>query len=313
MGPAASPTLARRAASGLESQRIIFLDHVTPTWKARRARARALAAEHDHAADLLEFYASVLDLQEPLYDKVGRATLPAGLVATKGEDGPRLRLERFQGALRDREFTVFVNRVARFATDVLAAVAKRVEAADIGTRADLLQAFLARRSLDEAATSLACHTAPLEFFPKAFMQPVAEALLAASGPGPLALCALDGAEASCPACGWPPLLSLLRDEPEVRGQRSLVCSLCSSEWPFPRTRCPGCGETRSDRLQCHATDFWPHVRIEECGTCHTYLKTIDLRKDGRAVPVVDELASVELDLWAVGEGLTKGQRNLLGL
>ena len=40
---------------------------------------------------------------------------------------------------------------------------------------------------------------------------------------------------------------------------------------------------------------------------------MDVRADGLAVPVVDEIASVELDVWASEQGLEKIQRNLLGL
>jgi formate dehydrogenase maturation protein FdhE len=43
------------------------------------------------------------------------------------------------------------------------------------------------------------------------------------------------------------------------------------------------------------------------------LKVIDLRKDGAAEPIVDDLASPELDIWAGARGLVKVQPNLLGL
>ena len=43
------------------------------------------------------------------------------------------------------------------------------------------------------------------------------------------------------------------------------------------------------------------------------LKAADLRKDGSAEPVVDEIATVELDLWARERGLLKIQPNVLGL
>ena len=78
-------------------------------------------------------------------------------------------------------------------------------------------------------------------------------------------------------------------------------------------RCPACGEERPDRRPHHVSESWPHVRLEECGSCRTYVKAIDLREAGLAVPVVDELASVELDLWAAGQGLSKLRMNLLGL
>jgi formate dehydrogenase maturation protein FdhE len=53
--------------------------------------------------------------------------------------------------------------------------------------------------------------------------------------------------------------------------------------------------------------------VETCDTCHCYIKTIDLTKDGRAVPVVDELAAIPLSLWAAENGYSKVRANLLGL
>ena len=55
-----------------------------------------------------------------------------------------------------------------------------------------------------------------------------------------------------------------------------------------------------------------HVRVEACETCRTYINTIDLTKDGRAVPEVDELAAVPLTLWADENGYAKLERNLFG-
>ena len=106
---------------------------------------------------------------------------------------------------------------------------------------------------------------------------------------------------------------MLRDGTEVRGERLLLCALCSTEWVFTRATCPHCRSTETEKLVYHVTEVWPQVRVEECQTCRTYLKTIDLRVDGLAVPMVDEIASVELDLWAEEAGLKKLQRNLLGL
>jgi len=40
---------------------------------------------------------------------------------------------------------------------------------------------------------------------------------------------------------------------------------------------------------------------------------VDFRKDGNAVPLVDELAAVELDIWAQEQGMTKLRANVLGL
>jgi FdhE protein len=57
----------------------------------------------------------------------------------------------------------------------------------------------------------------------------------------------------------------------------------------------------------------PHVRVEACDTCRVYLKAVDLTKNGLAVPEVDEIAAVALDLWAAEHGYTKLQTNLFGM
>lgn len=287
-------------------------------WKRRQARTDTLGADHPHVAELLTFYREILNLQEPLYRSAGRLRWPEG-VRTQGKDGPRLRLAKFTGKGLDRAFTTFIKRVGRVATDLLLTTAERLQAAATSTRADVLQTFLVRGSLDDAAATLDCKTPPLEFFPRAFMQPLTEALTGerpefCSPSSPGGTDAVRGSpRTTCPRCGWPPFLAVLRGEPDTEGWKLLICSLCSHEWTFPRFRCSSCGETRAEQLEYHVSEFWPHVRIEECRACQIYIKAVDLREDRRAVPVVDELASVELDLWAGEQGLTKLQRNLLGL
>jgi FdhE protein len=61
-----------------------------------------------------------------------------------------------------------------------------------------------------------------------------------------------------------------------------------------------------------ASDF-DYVRVEACDSCRGYIKAIDLTKNGLAVPVVDELATVALDVWAGEKGYIKLMPNLLAL
>ncbi len=49
---------------------------------------------------------------------------------------------------------------------------------------------------------------------------------------------------------------------------------------------------------------------EPSGTCRTCVKTVDLTKNGRAIPEVDALAAVPLTLWADEQGYTKISRNI---
>jgi FdhE protein len=117
-------------------------------------------------------------------------------------------------------------------------------------------------------------------------------------------------QSNCPFCSEPPLMAVLRPAGDG-GKRYLVCSLCLSEWEFRRMLCPHCGEENHERLPIYTTEEFPHIRVEACHSCRHYLKAVDLTIDGRAAPIVDELASVVLDLWAAEKGYIKISANLL--
>ncbi len=122
----------------------------------------------------------------------------------------------------------------------------------------------------------------------------------------------ETATSLCPVCGELPVAAVLRPEGDG-GKRSLVCSLCSTEWEFRRLLCPKCGEEDQLKLPVYTAEPFPHVRIEACDTCRTYIKSIDMTRNGLAVPEVDEMASLPLDLWAAEHDYTKLQTNLFGL
>ena len=220
-----------------------------------------------------------------------------------------MALERLPREPREQAFLAFVEDLPESATEVLRAIAVRLLEVPTLTN-QLLAAVVSGQTIDEVAAELECDRLALEFFPKAFLQPIAEALVRRLGD--VTHFNVDG-KTLCPYCGSPPQVSVLQDDSDVRGKRTLICSLCAAAWSFSRSCCPQCCEESADQLQYHETETWPHVRVEECQACQTYIKAVDLRTNGLAVPLVDELASVELDLWAVEAGLKKVQRNLLGL
>jgi len=117
---------------------------------------------------------------------------------------------------------------------------------------------------------------------------------------------------TCPGIHEMPVAAVLRPEGEG-AKRSLLCSLCFNEWDIGRLTCANCGEDRESQLQIFTAEQFSHVRIEACETCRTYIKSVDLTRDGLAVPEVDEIAGVALDLWAAERGYTKVQSNLFGL
>jgi formate dehydrogenase maturation protein FdhE len=132
----------------------------------------------------------------------------------------------------------------------------------------------------------------------------------------------------CPRCGGLPQVSVRGESGEalVSGGRSLVCSRCGHQWSFSSSACPSCGETTGAKRTVYAEQHdgpvvdrsgsastFPHLRIDACATCQRYLIDVDLGRDPRAVPAVDELAALPLALYANDQGLTKITPNLMGL
>ena len=172
--------------------------------------------------------------------------------------------------------------------------------------------------LSQAAEALLCIPArwqsavespstPAEaFFSLAVRQPHQEALARRSA------ATRTGVHPLCPFCGSKPVVAILRPEGDG-AKRSLLCSLCFTEWDFRRLLCPHCGEEDQHKLAVYTAAEFPHIRVEACDTCRGYIKSVDLTRNGLAVPEVDEIAAIALDLWAAGKGYTKLQPNLFGL
>jgi len=100
----------------------------------------------------------------------------------------------------------------------------------------------------------------------------------------------------------------------VSGLRMLACCRCGESWIHQRMTCPGCGEQTTGKLPIFAdAERFPHLRADGCETCKQYLITIDLRKEPQAVPVVDELVALPLDLYVKERGFTKIVPNLMAI
>ena len=123
---------------------------------------------------------------------------------------------------------------------------------------------------------------------------------------------------ACPLCGGPAQASVIAEESgEFMGgsPRSLVCGRCAAWWPFPRAVCAVCGEEDPRNLGSYFTEDRRWVRVDACDTCHGYVKTFDLRERGAAgaVPLVDDVATLTLDLWAGERGLVRPVRSFAGV
>jgi FdhE protein len=112
----------------------------------------------------------------------------------------------------------------------------------------------------------------------------------------------------CPACGQPPQCGCLH--PEGHGSAFfLVCSLCDTKWRYPRAQCPACGEG----AVFYSSEHMPHIQTQACEHCRRYLHIIDLAKDPAAIPLLDEVAALTLDVWARENGYRKIHPNLAGI
>ena len=121
--------------------------------------------------------------------------------------------------------------------------------------------------------------------------------------------AAAGAASRCPQCGSLPQLGVLR--PEGHGAAlHLACSTCLHEWPHRRDACPSCAKPE---LVFFTAEQFPHMQVQACDSCKCYLHLIDLGKEPFAIPELDELAALPLDIWAQERGYRKIQPNLAGI
>ncbi len=104
-------------------------------------------------------------------------------------------------------------------------------------------------------------------------------------------------QGACPACGGPPVASLVVGWQGAENTRFVSCALCSTLWHEVRVKCVCCGATGGMGYQ--EIEDGPGaglVRAETCATCNRYLKIMLQHKDGGLDPVADDVATLALDL-----------------
>jgi FdhE protein len=254
---------------------------LTSSWDLRIARASELAKKNPAVAELLDFYQRLARFQKSVYEAV----------ASSPDHGISILPPHFPGLL---------SLIREAGSPALKESAQALEQASEEEKLDLLTAFW-QHEVD-------LHQLPVEygFFANALLQPYAEYLAERTNS------ASESSPPLCPFCGSKPQLAVLRPEGDG-AKRFLLCSLCGTEWFFRRLLCPNCAEENKERLPVFTAAEFDYVRLDACDTCRTYLKSIDLSKNGRAVPVVDELATLSLNMWAQENNYQKVQPNLFGV
>ena len=112
----------------------------------------------------------------------------------------------------------------------------------------------------------------------------------------------------CPICGSLPYLSLLKEEV---GKRFLLCSFCEYRWRIERLACPSCGNKEQESLHYFCAEGEEACRIDLCNKCHQYIKTIDMRKMEELDPILEDLATLHLDILATQKGYKRPVPNPL--
>lgn len=278
--------------------------------KIRAARAARLADVHHASAELLTFYSALASFQAALLSD-------AAHVLRRGSAGA------FAEALDAHRARLLPPRLVGWLT---AQHPARVEAA-ASTLAHTSEARW-RNTLDTCWRGGGARVDGIheieQFVAEAVLQPFAESLAlalpagapmtpSAEGEPPAAQAATASTRgAGCVLCAGPPVVATLHEQGHG-SRRSLVCGLCSTEWPTARLVCVACGESGADALLVYRAEEFPGARIDACDTCRAYIKTIDRTVDGTADPLVDDLASLPLDLWAAEQGYRKIRPNVLRL
>ncbi|HTU42379.1 MAG TPA: formate dehydrogenase accessory protein FdhE [Candidatus Aquilonibacter sp.] len=280
-------------------------------WDRRIRRADELASTYPFCAEGLRYYARLATIQKSLYGEIQKARADSPKLSSdrplRDELDFVLLLPKFQGFLSEiRKIAPAPLAQAAAALALMGSVAWQRAMEDFWYRDLELVGGTDEAQQDQSSDRFTAYR-PERVLPWIFLQPYAE-YLADHRDTPI----VDGTPSTCPLCGGRPLVGVLRSEGDG-AKKSLICMLCAHEWVFRRIYCPACGEEREPQMAYYSAPEIAYVRVDVCDTCHTYLKSIDLTKMGLAVAVVDELATIPLDLWAREHGYEKLQVNLLGV
>ena len=254
-------------------------------WDKQINRATELSSQ-SAVKELLNFYASILFAQRNVYEFLVKEALELS-------DEPTADLR-----LLTQTMPIVLKAVEDTGSSQLQNEMESLKAATPDQIVNVLLDYLDQRD-------------PTEFFAKALFQPYGRLRWER---GASAIAYTGNEPRICPYCnGRPQVSCLLLDAPSEVINRKLICATCLFAWQFRRGMCANCGEESPEKMAYFQAEENNHVRVETCDSCRAYIKTVDLTKLGTAVPLVDDVASAALDLWATEKGYSKIEINLVGL
>jgi FdhE protein len=271
---------------------------------ARAARFASLASGHA-LAPYLRFLAALCEAQHAAQAGIAAPELPpADAIARAREFAmPPLDRNRFTASA---EFDAVFDHLLRLAQAIekpgaAAEALARVTAADAGGREAMIRNVLADSIPAERLADHVYAAAAVQLHFTRLAAGLDEARLVPVG---------DGA---CPACGAPPVSSLIVGWPRATGTRFCACSLCGTLWNYVRIKCTICASTGGIAYQ-EIDGGAGTLKAETCDACKSYVKILQQQKDPALEPVADDVASLGLDLLVREAGYRRGGVNpfLLG-
>jgi FdhE protein len=268
-------------------------------FEVRGGRLRTLSEGHP-LAPYLRLVAALSDIQHRVQDGLAPPDMPAQDVCDRAREFgmPPLDRSRFTA---DAAFEATLDRLLALSRELdmpepaRAAVARAI-GADPATRDVMVRAVLADSI---PADTLADHL----FFAAALQ--VHFARQAARLDATHLVAVGDGA---CPACGAPPVSSIVVGWPGAENTRFCACSLCSTLWHYVRVKCTLCGSTKGITY-CEFEGNNGHVRAEACDSCRRYVKILQQQEDPALDPFADDVANLALDLKVSELGYGRGGVN----
>ena len=264
---------------------------------ALRRRSEALKRKWPAYAPLLAFYVAVREAQQASKPVIDVNYVADRAFAMHPEETDRFPID----AASAKALFAELCRIGKLANPHFEAQVDRIEAVlrDGSTRLETLITSSDRWVIDQVGEEKGVDPRVLHFLVRNARQPSVERGRDAMLPG-IELAAWK--QVLCPVCGSKPNLNLFKGDPS---QRLSVCSDCSCEWPVDRLRCSVCGKNEKNARAYFNNEGQEAFRIDTCETCQHYIKTIDSSRIGYPDPILEDLATLHLDVIATEKGFKR--------
>jgi FdhE protein len=266
-------------------------------------RIQQLKKKRPGYGEILDFYQKIREAQDD-----AKASLRIDPIKLKQEWKKLLAKEGFS-LIQKEDFPVDIEvstklfqdlcQIGKEANPHMAEQVRKIEEAVENKRLDLRKLFkkgVKQKKVEQAADEFGLDKKVFSFLIQSSTRPSIEAAVEQ-------LCGEVNSEpwlkGYCPICGSLPSLSLLKEEV---GKRYLLCSYCDYQWRVDRLFCPFCNNKDQESLHYLSAEGEEAYRIDLCDKCHQYIKTIDCRNLAESDPVLEDLATLHLDILASQKG-----------